>query len=207
MENGLKSGPITPDELMQRLAGAKKILTKVESGDYATGNINESDILTNDDENYEMADALLKGESVVHNTPINNSDIDKINQSKLPDNIKRAMIENPITKITLNDSLDMDFVEKTKRLMESDNGSSRSGIRNNQSKPKQITNFGNNSELVTILTPIIENIIRKSLDEIVDRKLNQILTAQQTASLNENLVIKVGDSIFKGKIIGVSQAK
>ena len=57
------------------------------------------------------------------------------------------------------------------------------------------------------LTPIIENIIRKTLDEIVDKKLNQILTAHQTASLNENLVLKVGDSIFSGKITGVKNVK
>jgi hypothetical protein len=51
--------------------------------------------------------------------------------------------------------------------------------------------------------PIIENVVRKVMDE----KLNQILAAQQTQSVNENLVLKVGDSIFKGKITGVNKAK
>ena len=53
------------------------------------------------------------------------------------------------------------------------------------------------------ITMLIENTVRKVLDE----KLNQILTAQQTATINENLVLKVGDSIFKGKITGVNKAK
>ena len=50
---------------------------------------------------------------------------------------------------------------------------------------------------------MIENTVRKVMDE----KLNQILTASTTASINENLVLKVGESIFKGKITGVSKAK
>ena len=50
---------------------------------------------------------------------------------------------------------------------------------------------------------LIENAVRKVMDE----KLNQILTAQQTQSINENLVLKVGDSIFKGKITGVNKSK
>jgi hypothetical protein len=50
---------------------------------------------------------------------------------------------------------------------------------------------------------LIENTVRKVMDE----KLNQILTAQQTTSINENLVLKVGDSVFKGKITGVNKAK
>ncbi len=36
------------------------------------------------------------------------------------------------------------------------------------------------SDLVKQLTPIIENIVRKTVVEIMDSKLNQILTAQQT---------------------------
>ena len=63
------------------------------------------------------------------------------------------------------------------------------------------------SDLVKQLTPIIENIVRKTVVEIMDSKLNQILTAQQTMSINENLVLKVGDSVFKGKITGVNKSK
>jgi hypothetical protein len=53
------------------------------------------------------------------------------------------------------------------------------------------------------LATLIENTVRKVMDE----KLSQILTAQQTSTINENLVLKVGDSIFKGKITGVNKAK
>jgi hypothetical protein len=65
----------------------------------------------------------------------------------------------------------------------------------------------NNSDLIKQLSPLIENVVRKTVTEILDSKLNQILTAQQTLSINENLVLKVGDSIFKGKITGVNKSK
>jgi hypothetical protein len=119
-------------------------------------------------------------------------------ESKLPDAIKKAMIENPIPQISLNDSLDIDFVKNTKRLMEAE------GV---ATKPTTKSTTTNSGDLVKQLTPLIENIVRKTVTEIMDTKLNQLLTAQQTLSINENLVLKVGDSIFKGKITGVNKSK
>jgi hypothetical protein len=89
----------------------------------------------------------------------------------------------------------MDFIKGAKKLMERE-GLSKKTI---ESKPTVIQN---NIDMNS-LSVLIENTIRKVLDE----KLNQILTAQQTATINENLVLKVGDSIFKGKITGVNKAK
>jgi hypothetical protein len=79
--------------------------------------------------------------------------------------------------------------------------------RTKQSSKSSTSPQVNSSDLVKQLTPIIENIVRKTVMEIMDTKLNQILTAQQTLSINENLVLKVGDSIFKGKITGVNKSK
>jgi len=201
---GLKNGPITETELMQRLAGAIKVMNKVESGNYATGNINEASLVSDEPIDFEIADSALTESPVpVNTTPVSsgNLDIDKINKSKLPDSIKRAMIENPINQISLTDNLNMDFVKKTKQLMESEGVSLKTPTR--QSQKSNSASVGNVNELATLLTPIIENIVRKVMDE----KLNQILTAQTTSTINENLVLKVGDTIFKGKITGARSAK
>ena len=134
----------------------------------------------------------------------------KINNSRLPENIKKAMIENPIPQISLSDSLDMNFVNGVKKLMAEEGVQSNKSLKQAtkpQHKPTTILTESSNVDLITTLTPIIENIIRKTLDDIVDKKLTQILTAQQTMSINENLVLKVGDSIFKGKITGVNKNK
>ena len=81
------------------------------------------------------------------------------------------------------------------------------GVGKKTSKQSSQSHQSNSGDLVKELTPLIENIVRKTVMEVMDSKLNQILTAQQTLSINENLVLKVGDSIFKGKITGVNKSK
>ena len=107
------------------------------------------------------------------------------------------MIENPIQQISLNDTLDMDFLKGAKRLMEQE-GLGKKQPQQRQTNSQQTSNIDMNA-----ISVLIENTIRKVMDE----KLNQILTASTTSSINENLVLKVGDSIFKGKITGVNKAK
>ena len=186
-------GVLTQNDLMQRLVQAKKVLNKVESGDFETGNVNEQILRSNPE------DVVSSTQSQQIRQP-QQPNLQRIQESKLPEAIKRAMIENPIPQISLSDSLDLNFVEKTKRLMENE------GVTTKKSSPQK-SNSVDSSDLIKQLTPIIENIVRKTVVEIMDSKLNQILTAQQTMSINENLVLKVGDSVFKGKITGVNKSK
>jgi len=184
---------ITADELVQNLANARKIIQKVDTGDYEKGNIDEK-MLIDDSEEIITEERSTKSAQ----RPVGPTTPDRINKSKLPDNIKKAMIEHPIPEITLNDGLDMRSVNKARQLMEQE------GVGNKQSSSKhsnvqQISS----GDLERKLAPIIENIIRKVMDE----KLNQILVAQQLGTINENLVLKVGDSIFQGKITGVKSTK
>lgn len=185
-------GVISENSLMQKLVMAKKVMNKVENGDFERGHVNET-VLRTEPEN-------LSPEIVTPPTRTANVNVNKIMESKLPEAIKKAMIENPIPQISLTDSLDLNFVQKTKKLMEAE------GVSTKSKTSSQKTYNGSNID-VNQLTPIIENIVRKTVTEILDAKLNQILTAQQTLSINENLVLKVGDSIFKGKITGVNKSK
>ena len=185
-------GTISSNDLMMKLVQAKKVMNKVETGSFERGNVNENVLLSSPEEYVNSTQT----ESPASVRPMSAPSVDKIQNSKLPDAIKRAMIENPIPQISLNDTLDMDFVKGAKRLMEQEGVSSKKP----QSQPKQ--SVGTNIDMNAIAV-LIENTVRKVMDE----KLNQILTAQTTSSINENLVLKVGDSIFKGKITGVNKAK
>jgi hypothetical protein len=188
----MKQQRITSDELAQRLVNSRKIMQKVDTGDFERGNINEELLKTPPEENDQPETPRN-----LPPRPIGPVNPDKINQSKLPDNIKKAMIENPIPQISLNDNLDINFVNKAKKLMEQDNSLTKT------SQDKKNTQQITSSDLEKKLAPIIESIIRKVMDE----KLNQILAAQQLSTINENLVLKVGDSIFHGKITGVNNTK
>jgi hypothetical protein len=188
-------GSISQNDLMKKLVQAKKVMNKVDGGDYERGHVNESMLLSSPE------DAMNNTEYQSNPTrPIGSPSIDRIQNSKLPDAIKKAMIESPIqqmNQISLNDTLDMDFIKGAKRLMEQEGVATRPST-----QPKQ-TIVNNSSIDMKAIAVIIENTVRKVMDE----KLTQILSAQQTQSINENLVLKVGDSIFKGKITGVNKAK
>lgn len=184
-------GVISQNDLMSRLVNAKKVMNKVDGGNFERGHINEA-LLLSDPEEAMKNQNPSSTQRMAQGSP----SVDRINNSKLPEAIKRAMIENPISQISLNDTLDMDFIKGAKRLMEQEGVSTRPSA-----QPKQ-TIVNNNIDMNAIAV-LIENVVRKVMDE----KLNQILTASTTSSINENLVLKVGDSIFRGKITGVNKAK
>jgi hypothetical protein len=190
---------ITADELSQKLADARKVMNKVETGNYEKGNIDESMLILSPEENMEdekPAKPNLR--------PVGIADPTKINQSRLPAAIKKAMIESPIPQITLNDTLDMDFVNKTRKLMEQDGSMPVRRASTTQNKNQHPSGLITNQDVPNnYLETIIENCIRKVLDE----KLSQILNAQESVAINENLVIKVGDSLFSGKITKVKSSK
>lgn len=183
---------MSSNDLMMKLVQAKKVMNKVETGDFQRGQVNEQLLQSPSEEEYNQP--IQKNVT----RPVGNPSVDKIKQSKLPDAIKKAMIENPIPQITLNDGIDMDLVKGARKLME------REGMISKPSSKSQNTSSTlNSSDFISAITPVIENVVRKVMDE----KLNQILTAHQTQSMNENLVLKVGDSVFKGKITGVNKSK
>jgi hypothetical protein len=186
-------GTISSNDLMMKLVQAKKVMNKVDGGNYERGHVNEQVLRSSPED---LANSQMPMSLSPSQRQMPAPSVSKIQNSKLPDAIKKAMIENPIPQISLNDTLDMDFVKGAKRLMEQEGVATRPSA-----QPKQ-TIVNNNIDMNAIAV-LIENTVRKVMDE----KLNQILSASQTSSINENLVLKVGDSIFKGKITGVNKAK
>jgi hypothetical protein len=188
---------ISESDLIKNLVRAKKVMDKTDAGDYTKGNINENMLFTDPQD--------LVTTSIETPTPQQNNEgtlVEKVNNSKLPENIKKAMINNPISQVTLNDGIGIDLFKGAKRLIEQENQSM--GYKPVQKNENKMVNEG---DLVQKLTPIIENIIRKTLDEILDKKLNQLLLADRSSSLNEDLVIKVGSSIFGGKITKIKKSE
>lgn len=112
-------------------------------------------------------------------------DVNKIKNSKLAEPIKQAMMNSMTSQPRLNESLKINFNKVKQELQETKPTTSKSVI--------------NDDNLMTL----IENMIRKVLDE----KLSQILSAVNQTTINENLVIKVGNSTFKGKITSISSNK
>lgn len=205
----LNQGPISENSLMEKLVTAKKFMmvmgdtngnTMVNENTQPNNNYKSSNYEPPTYKNYDEDDIsdeeFYNSEQSTPNVNYEN----KIMKTNLPESIKKVMIENPIAQISLNDTIDMSFTDGAKKLME------RQGLINKkpqESKP-QSQNI-NNRDLIKALTPIIENIITKTLDKILEQKLEKVLKAQETVDINENLVLKVGTSIFKGKITEVKK--
>jgi hypothetical protein len=199
-EMKLKQGPISESSLIEKLATAKKLMEM--NGDSSknttrrnTSPVNESNYSV---PNYSIPNYDIDDEDKPE--PQQLSAHERISSSRLPENIKKAFMDSPmIQPPSLSDTIDMSFFDRAQKLMESSSNDSPT----KQSKPQNHTN----SDLIKALTPIIENIISKTLNKIVDAKLEKLLTAQESVAINENLVLKVGDSIFRGKITDVKNTK
>jgi hypothetical protein len=191
---------VTSDELAQRLVNSRKVMKMVNDNNYEKGNIDESMIVSNAPDEVLIDEPIREKKILSKNLTAAPTDIQKVHESKLPDAIKRAMIDHPIPQISLNETIDMKLVDKAKKLMEQDGSLSTTSKSSSKSPMKD---FGYPTLNESKLEKLIENAVRKVLDE----KLNQILTAQQLGTINENLVLKVGNSIFSGKITKVKNSK
>ena len=113
----LKQGPITQQDLMSKLAAAKKVMKKVDGESVAP--IKKSTIQENYNQNEDYFNISDEDKPFPQTeTPTKQKDFsqikmtnEKIMNSKIPDNIKKAMMEHPIPSISLNSGLDVDFIE------------------------------------------------------------------------------------------------
>ena len=124
---------------------------------------------------------------------------DRVMSSKLPDEIKRLMIEHPIEQPTSmggGATLSNDLVEKAARLMNTDargNQVNQPKQRvQEQSQPQQ-SNF-NMKELKSMLREVVEEVLQE----------NGILSESEQKS-NEVFSFKVGQHIFEGKVTKIKK--
>ena len=124
---------------------------------------------------------------------------DRVMSSKLPDEIKRLMIEHPIEQPTSmggGATLSNDLVEKAARLMNTDargNQVNQPKQRvQEQSQPQQ-SNF-NMKELKSMLREVVEEVLQE----------NGILSESEQKS-NEVFSFKVGKHIFEGKVTKIKK--
>ena len=110
-------------ELFEKLIKSKQLMNVVESGNYTKGNVDKSQLYESNNSDLPPISNNYNLESV-ERTSISN-DISKpklteegILNSKLPDEIKKIMIENPIPDIGFNNSvLSENFVDQVSEKM------------------------------------------------------------------------------------------
>ena len=130
--------------------------------------------------------------------PVGVPTIDAIKNSKLPDEIKRLMIENPISQpqqqtTTISDEL----VEKAARLMKRND----SNYIPESAKPKQQQQQSQSS-----VGGIDYKLIKKMINEAVNEALHENgLITESSEKSNEIFTFKVGKHVFEGKVTKIKK--
>jgi hypothetical protein len=200
------------DQLMQKLMASKAIMDKSDKIGRGVAqppiNINTVGV-----ENYEAPSAKynIPQEMIQESRPnipspsfdkpLKTPTVDAIKNSKLPDEIKRLMIEHPIVQPSMQTSptLSDELVEKASRLMkESSNNYVPESAQTNKKTQSQSTNVGS----------IDYNMMRKIVKEVVEESLreNGVIT-ESSESSDESFSFKVGKHIFEGKVTKIKKIK
>jgi len=194
-------------DLMQKLMVSKKIMDK--HNDIGRGNaINVS---SNDGysspmvENYEAIPAQYNiPQEFMQETqrPVTQSNSnapigDRIANSKLPDEIKRLMMEHPIQQPTMGMAsgavLSDELVEKASRLMNKKPNQQPINENQRQQTPTQQTQSSLTAEE-------IKNIVRETMEDVLHE--NGLLVESESKS-NENFKFRVGQHLFEGKVVKI----
>ena len=147
---------------------------------------------------YNLPQEFLSEQEVAK--PINNGPMtsDRILGSKLPDEIKKLMMEHPIQQPTMgagSGTLSNELVEKASRLM---NTNAKGELLENK-QPRQQQRQQSN---VGVDANVIRDIVRETVQDVL--RENGLLTESETKS-NEVFKFRVGQHIFEGKLIRVKK--
>lgn len=198
------------DQLLQKLVKSKAIMDKTESikrGE--TRSINSPQNMVSEFQipqaTYNIPQEYLQESKNINippsyqiereNTkPVGVPSVDAIKKSKLPDEIKKLMIENPIVQpqqqqVKISD----DLIERASRLMKKNDESYLP-----ESAKKQPTQQP--------IQGIDYNLIQRMVNEAVENTLKKNgLISESTEKTNEQFTFKVGKHIFEGKVTKIKK--
>lgn len=147
---------------------------------------------------YSLPEEFIQESKIPKQSPPQEMSQDRILSSKLPDEIKRLMIEHPISQPNsmAGPSISNDLVEKAARLMNTD----ASGKQVKQTQPKQQIQ----QQSLGIDAETIKSIVRETVEEVLSE--NGLLV-ESTSKSNEVFTFRVGKHIFEGKVTKIKKVQ
>ena len=207
--------------LQQSLVNAKKVMNKVDGGNFPKNQMpitgNQPNINMESVQQHLPPTPLTSIPSPstpvsapkTNLTPKANITESQIKNSKLPDVVKQAMINNPIPDVPFNGGgvgLSEDFLNGVKTQM------NKQGISTDQSSPQQQilqevnTTVSKTKKLSSKnLKSIIKESVKELLDEVVTTRINESIGLR--TDMGENFQFRVGDKVFYGKITSTKTVK
>jgi hypothetical protein len=140
----------------------------------------------------------------VNTKPVGNPSVDAIKNSKLPDDIKRLMMEHPIAQPQQQQetTLSNDLIERATRLMKRD----QSGYIPESAKPKSQPSQSVEPQQTSSTEKINYKLIQKMINEAVNNALKENgLIMESSEKSNEIFSFKVGKHVFEGKVTKIKK--
>lgn len=207
----------TAEDLMQRLAVSKKIMDRqstIKRGDLPQ-HINTTPMIESFETpqaTYNLPQEFLSEQEQTQ--PRSNFDPTKpieqtkILNSKLPDEIKKLMIEQPIVQPSSmgSSTISDDIIEGAQRLMKMDRPNvSQVTVKSQPKTQQQPTNTSFNlNEMKTM----IRDVIRDTVRDVIREELEVAgLISETTENANETIQFKVGKHVFMGKVTKIQKLK
>jgi len=198
-------------DLMQKLAASKKMMdihNAIPRGQ-ATGQLPVNE---NVNATYNVPQEVVSQspapvpqppitQSVTTNRPVTEN---AIKNSKLPDEIKRLMLENPIEQPQMNGPvLSDDIIEGATRLM----GQKQSNMPVTETQTNNIpTSSINRND--SDLKQMIRDVVRDTVRDVVKEELsNAGLISESSQKTNDTLSLRVGKHVFEGKVTKIKKLK
>jgi hypothetical protein len=199
-------------DLMQKLAISKKIMDATSGIQRGTGSPSTPIV-----ENYEtpnasynipqeyMGEVTQQKQSFDPSQPLDET---KIKNSKLPDEIKRLMIEQPIiqpSSMNGGSVISDDIIEGAQRLMGMNtNTTTQQSQSVNNLKTKQPSSNFNMNEMKSM----IRDVVRDTVRDVVREELQEAgMLVESTSKSNDTIQFKVGNHLFVGKVTTVKKLK
>jgi len=202
----------TNQDLMQRLAVSKKIMEKTESLQRNNSDRRMNPIVEDFqpvEAKYNLPSEFLpqqeyKTTSYDSTMPL---DENKILNSKLPDEIKRLMIEQPIVQPNSMGGgtvLSDEIIEGASRLMKKEKLSEAPQTKT----PKQKITETHSSSNINMgeIKNIIRDVVRDTVRDVVREELKDAgMLVESTENSNEVIQFKVGQHLFVGRVTKIKK--
>ena len=196
------------NDLMQKLMISKQIMDKhnnMDRGNSRNFNMNSEGFSSPMVESYEAPAAKYNipqefQQQAPQQTRSNGPIEDRIASSKLPDEIKRLMLEHPIQQPSMGLStgsvLSEELIEKASRLM---NTSPKGDpYKENQQQSKKVqTNYQSQIDINEI-----KKVVRETVEEVLQE--NGLLVESESKS-SDMFKFRVGQHLFEGKVLNVKK--
>jgi hypothetical protein len=205
----------TNEDLMQRLAVSKKIMEKTENLQRNSGD-RKINVPVDDfqpvNAKYNVPNEFLPQQEYTktQHDPTIPLDESRIMNSKLPDEIKRLMIEQPIVQpssMTGSVGISEEIIQGAQRLMGKNNNSSelpqQRKIKEDNISPQNVSSQNIN---ISEIKNMIRDVVRDTVKDVVREELKDAgMLVESTENSNEIIQFKVGQHLFVGRVTKIKK--